>query len=130
MLRRRREIAIHCNPFDYVYPATGKSLSQVGHTKWFNRLLMRVAAKASVDMHSRHGLRRTYASIGAQLGVNVFILKRLMNHRSGASSDITMQYAQQSPETLRDPAETIAQFILRCGREIKSAEVVPISAVA
>jgi integrase len=112
------------NTFDFVFPATGTSPSKAGHVKWFNRLLIRVAQRANVEMQSRHGLRRTFASIGEQLGVGMFTLKRLMNHHSGTSADITMQYAQLSVEALRDPAEKIATFILKCADEIKTAEVV------
>jgi hypothetical protein len=47
-----------------------------------------------------------------------------MNHHSGTSADITMQYVQFSVETLREPAEKIAQFILKCAGELKTADVV------
>jgi integrase len=36
-------------PFDYVFPASGKSPSKAGHVQWFNRLLQRAATKASVE---------------------------------------------------------------------------------
>jgi hypothetical protein len=54
----------------------------------------------------------------------MFTLKRLMNHHSGASSDITLQYAQLSVEALGEPAEKIAQFILKCAGEVESAGVI------
>jgi integrase len=113
------------NPFEFVFPATGKTPSTAGHVKWFHRLLARVAKKAKVEMQTRHGLRRTFASIGEQIGIGTFTLKRLMNHHSGTSADITMQYAQLSVEALREPAEKIAQFILKCAGELESADVVP-----
>jgi integrase len=113
------------NPFEFVFPATGKTPSKAGHVKWFNRLLTRVATSANVDMRTRHGLRRTFASVGEQIGIGTFTLKRLMNHHSGTSADITMQYAQLSVEALREPAEKIAQFILKCAGELESADVVP-----
>ena len=114
------------NPFEFVFPATGKTPSTAGHVMWFNRLLVRVAKKAKVEMQTRHGLRRTFASVGAQIGIGTFPLKRLMNHQSGTSADITMQYAQLSVEALRKPAEQIAQFILKCAGELESADVVPL----
>jgi integrase len=77
-------------------------------------------------MRTRHGLRRTFASVGEQIGIGMFTLKRLMNHQSGTSADITMQYAQLSVEALRKPAEQIAQFILKCAGELESADVVPL----
>jgi integrase len=112
------------NPFDFVFPATGKSPSKAGHVKWFNRLLERASKKANVEMKTRHGLRRTFASVGEQLGIGTYTLKRLMNHHSGTSSDITLQYAQLSVEALRTPAEKIATFILKCAGELESADVV------
>jgi integrase len=119
--------AVGTNSFDFVFPATGKSPSKAGHVKWFNRLLMRVAEKSNVEMQTRHGLRRTFASIGEQLGVGTFTLKRLMNHHLGTSSDITMQYAQLSVEALRKPAEDIATYILKCAGKLESAHIVPFS---
>ena len=53
-----------------------------------------------------------------------FTLKRLMNHHSGTSSDITQQYAQLSVEALRTPSEKIATFILKCAGELESADIV------
>ncbi len=123
-LERRSQGA---TPFEFVFPATGKAPSKAGHIKWLNRLLARVAATAKVEMQTRHGLRRTFASVGEQLGTNTFTLKRLMNHHSGTSSDITMQYAQLSVEALRKPAERIATRILKCAGELASAEIVPLS---
>jgi integrase len=112
------------NLFDFVFPATGKTPSKVGHVRWFNRLLARVAKKAGVEMQTRHGLRRTFASIGEQIGIGMFTLKRLMNHHSGTNADITMQYAQLSVEALREPTEKIANFILKCAGQLESAAVV------
>lgn len=110
-------------PFEYVFPATSKRPSKAGHVNNTNRLLARVAKAASVEMASRHGLRRTFASIGEQIGIGTYSLKRLMNHRSGTSADITAQYAQLSVEALRSPAEKIAEFVLKAAGEMPSAKV-------
>jgi integrase len=109
---------------DFVFPATGRSPSKAGHVMWFNRLLERAATRADVAMRTRHGLRRTFASVGEQLGIGTYTLKRLMNHHSGTSSDITYQYTQLSPEQLRKPVEAISDFILKCAGEIDTAKVV------
>jgi integrase len=119
-----RRAAAGANPFDFVFPATGTSPSKVGYVNWFNRLLNRVGDSTGVEMQTRHGLRRTFASIGEQMGIGMITLKRLMNHHSGAGSDITLQYAQLSVEALRVPAEKIAQFILKCAGEVESAGVI------
>jgi integrase len=113
------------NAFEFVFPATGKAPSMCGHVQWFNRLLARVAKNGKVEMQTRHGLRRTFASVGEQIGIGTFTLKRLMNHHSGTSADITQQYVQFSVETLREPAEKISQFILKSAGELPSADVVP-----
>jgi integrase len=120
-LKRR---ALGTNALDFVFPATGTSPSKAGHVNWFNRLLKRVADSAGVEMRTRHGLRRTFASIGEQIGIGMITLKRLMNHHSGTGSDITLQYAQLSVQALRKPSEKIAQFILKCAGEVESAGVI------
>lgn len=115
--------------FDYVFPASNKGPSTCGHTKYANRLLYRVARESGVNMRSRHGLRRTFASIGEQVAVGTYTLKRLMNHITGTSADITLQYAQLSVEQLREPAERISTFILKCAGVVPSATVTTLHAV-
>lgn len=110
--------------FDFIFGATGTSPSKAGYVKWFNRLLQKVAVESGVEMRSRHGLRRTFASIGEQLGVGMITLKRLMNHHSGTSADITLQYAQLSVEALRDPAEKISRYLLKCAGQVETAEII------
>ena len=108
---------------DYVFPPSCNGSSRWGHIAQGNRLLERVETATGISMHTRHGLRRTFASTGEQVGVGTYTLKKLMNHRTGVSSDITQQYAQLSIEQLREPTERIANKILRLAGVIPSAPV-------
>jgi integrase len=110
--------------FEFVFPASSKRPSKSGHVRYANRLLERVANRAGVEMRSRHGLRRTFASVGESLGIGTFTLKRLMNHTSGASSDITSQYAKLAVEQLRTPVDRIAEFVLKCAGVSESAAII------
>jgi integrase len=109
---------------DFVFPPSCNGPSRWGHTAQGNRLLQRVEVATGIQMHTRHGLRRTFASIGEEVGVGTYTLKKLMNHRTGVSSDITQQYAQLSIEQLREPSDRIANKILRLAGVIPPAPVV------
>ncbi len=59
-----------------------------------------------------HDARRTFATIAELSGVGNYILKRLMNHKSGRSSDVTQGYINLSAEELMEPAKVIEEKIL------------------
>lgn len=60
-----------------------------------------VVTKASGVKFTLHDLRRTFATAGAEVGLSTYILKRLLNHKSGRH-DVTDGYVISSPDMLRD----------------------------
>ena len=54
---------------------------------------------------SLHDLRRTFATVATEIGVPPYLLKKLLNHRSG---DVTEGYVISTSEILRAPMKMIA----------------------
>ncbi|STV22127.1 Uncharacterised protein [Klebsiella pneumoniae subsp. ozaenae] len=61
---------------------------------------------------SLHDARRTFGSIAELVGVGSYILKRLMNHRTMRSADVTQGYLHFSADELREPARAVERAIL------------------
>ncbi|MFQ0831056.1 site-specific integrase [Serratia fonticola] len=59
-----------------------------------------------------HDARRTFGSVAELVGVGSYILKRLMNHRTLRSADVTQGYLHFSADELQEPAKRIEQAIL------------------
>ena len=55
-----------------------------------------------------HDLRRTFATIAAEMGIPPYLLKKLLNHKSG---DVTEGYVISTVEILRNPVQKIAKRI-------------------
>ncbi|EBB2278313.1 site-specific integrase [Salmonella enterica] len=60
-----------------------------------------------------HDARRTFASLAESSGVGSYTLKRLMNHKSGGSSDVTQGYINLPVDELIEPARVIEKKILK-----------------
>lgn len=70
---------------------------------------------------SLHDARRTFGSMAELVGVGSYILKRLMNHRTMRSADVTQGYLHFSADELREPARTVERAILEhAGRAEKN----------
>lgn len=61
---------------------------------------------------SLHDARRTFGSVAELVGVGSYILKRLMNHRTMRSADVTQGYLHFSADELREPARAVERAIL------------------
>lgn len=61
---------------------------------------------------SFHDARRTFGSVAELVGVGAYILKRLMNHRTVRSADVTQGYLHYSADELREPARAVERAIL------------------
>lgn len=59
-----------------------------------------------------HDARRTFGSVAELVGVGSYILKRLMNHKTMRSADVTQGYLHFSADELQEPAKKIEQAIL------------------
>ena len=59
-----------------------------------------------------HDLRRTYATLAESIGVGGYTLKRLLNHRTRRTNDVTAGYVVLSADELQEPAKRVEQSIL------------------
>lgn len=59
-----------------------------------------------------HDGRRTFGTIAELVGVGNYILKRLLNHRTMRSADVTQGYLHFSADELMEPASRIERAIL------------------
>lgn len=59
-----------------------------------------------------HDGRRTFGTVAELVGVGNYILKRLLNHRTMRSADVTQGYLHFSADELMDPASRIERAIL------------------
>ncbi|MDC9613166.1 site-specific integrase [Xenorhabdus khoisanae] len=67
-----------------------------------------------------HDVRRTFGSIAELVGVGSYILKRLMNHKTLRSADVTQGYLHFNADELREPARKIEKAILEHAGIIKN----------
>ena len=87
-----------------------------------SKILAKVNAVAELNIQL-HDLRRTYCSIAESLGVGLYTLKRLLNHRTGRN-DVTAGYTILTADELREPAQRITQKILQAaGRQPADSEI-------
>ncbi|EGK0718805.1 integrase family protein [Salmonella enterica] len=59
-----------------------------------------------------HDARRTFGTVAELVGVGSYILKRLMNHRTMRSADVTQGYLHFGADELLEPATRIERAIL------------------
>lgn len=59
-----------------------------------------------------HDARRTFGTVAELAGVGSYILKRLMNHRTLRSADVTQGYLHFGADELQEPAKKIEHAIL------------------
>ncbi|MGJ3445072.1 tyrosine-type recombinase/integrase [Enterobacter sp. PTB] len=113
ILKRREE---YRNKNDvYVFPAC-----KGGIITDPRRAIRKIVEKTSSGINSGkdpinftcHDARRTFSTIAEHSGVGTYILKRLINHKSGNSSDVTQGYISLPVEELIEPAEKIERKIL------------------
>lgn len=56
-----------------------------------------------------HGLRHTYSSVGALLGINTDIIDKITGHKNGR---MTFRYTHANCESLRNPMNEIANYMI------------------
>jgi integrase len=74
-----------------------------------SRAFANIAERSGVDF-CLHDLRRTYATTAAEIGIDAYTLKRLLNHRTG--NDVTAGYLNLSIDSLREAVQKIENEIL------------------
>ena len=80
-----------------------------GYIDAFNNPLKKVIRNTGIQF-TYHDLRRTFVTIAESLDLSVYALKNLVNHST--SGDITARYIITDVERLREPLESIQNFIL------------------
>lgn len=113
----RRRLALKQDNCDYVFPSVkGKIISDP------RRAIDKIVAATVPDWNPDnlkpiefkcHDARRTFGTVAELAGVGTYILKRLMNHRTMHSSDVTQGYIHFSADELRVPASKIESEILK-----------------
>jgi len=59
-----------------------------------------------------HDARRTYGSAAALCGLDGYLIKRLMNHKTMRSADVTQGYLHFGADELQEHAEKVERYIL------------------
>lgn len=67
-----------------------------------------------------HDARRTFGTVAELVGVGSYILKRLMNHRTLKSADVTQGYLHFGADELLEPATRIERAILEYSGIVES----------
>lgn len=103
----------------FVFPGDGKS----GYLVEPKRQIAKVIEQTALPF-TMHDLRRTFVTIAESLDISAFSVKALVNHKQG--DDVTSGYIQLNVERLRQPMQTITDFMLKSAG-IKAADIVEFS---
>ncbi len=71
-----------------------------------------------------HDGRRTFGTVAELVGVGSYILKRLMNHRTMRSADVTQGYLHFGADELMEPATRIERAILENAGLVESKKAI------
>jgi integrase len=91
-------------PEDYVCPGERPGAPLIGLDKPARRLF----ARAGIDAAGLHSLRRTFASLAAELGCSELLVAALLGHLKGG---VTAAYVIADADPLRAVADRVASFI-------------------
>lgn len=114
VLRRRWDMCGEVSP--YVFPGPSPNKSFHDPKKTIANIELATVPVPNPDglkpiKFRTHDIRRTFASVAALLNINVYTLKRLMNHKS-SRGDVTQNYLSFNADELRKPAELIEHALL------------------
>jgi len=104
----------------FVFPGEGAR----GYLVEPKRQLAKVIEKTGM-LFSMHDLRRTFVTIAESLDISAYTVKALVNHKAN-EQEVTSGYIQLTTERLRQPMQTITDFILKSAGLKQSADVVPL----
>lgn len=100
-----------------------------GIIKEYRHIIERISAATVPDPNSDllkpipfkwHDGRRTFGTVAELVGVGNYILKRLLNHRTMRSADVTQGYLHFSADELMEPATRIERVILEHAGMVES----------
>lgn len=100
----------------YVFPGDGAS----GYLVEPKRQIAKVIAQTGMTF-TMHDLRRTFVTLAESLDISAYSVKALVNHKQG--DDVTSGYIQLNVERLRQPMQTITDFMLKSSG-LKAAGIV------
>ena len=103
----------------YVFPGQGHPGALVEP-----RAGVQWVAKESGVAFTLHDLRRTFITTATGLGVHIYLIKRLVNHK--LSNDVTEGYTIADVEHLRESAQRIADYLQNACGIVPSAEIINI----
>ncbi len=102
------------------------SSNKIGHIVDMRKQM--AAVKNASNVHfSLHDLRRSFITYAESLDISTYAVKRLVNHRTGEQTDVTLGYVGTDIERLRKATQRITDFILMHAKQ-KQGEVVPLYA--
>jgi integrase len=104
---------------EYVFPGTGNGGYIIEPRKQMAKVIETTGIQFTV-----HDLRRTFITIAESLDIAAYALKRLLNHKM--TGDVTAGYIIADVERLRKPMQQISDYLLKCMRVMKSADVTAI----
>ncbi|MDE1487750.1 integrase family protein [Xenorhabdus bovienii] len=111
----RRRLVMKQGEQDFVFPGLRGVIKECRHI--IERISTATVPEPNLDMlqpipFKWHDARRTFGTIAELVGVGNYILKRLMNHRTLRSADVTQGYLHFGADELQEPAKRIEQAIL------------------
>lgn len=116
--RRRKQL--RCDDSPYVFPATkGGIISDPRRV--IDQISQETTQSGTPISFACHDARRTFGSVAELVGVGSYILKRLMNHKTMRSADVTQGYLHFSADELQEPAQRIERAILEHAGLIEKA---------
>lgn len=104
----------------FVFPGSGRA----GHFTEPRYQQQRIVKESGVAFRI-HDLRRTFVTTAERLGVPTYALSALVNHDMGGHP-ITRDYVSIEIERLREPMQTITDYVLKAAGLRASATVMPI----
>lgn len=119
----RRRLKMTAGEHGLVFPGGKGEIKEYRHI--INRISTATVPDNNPDMvqpipFKWHDGRRTFGTVAELVGVGNYILKRLLNHRTMRSADVTQGYLHFSADELMEPASRIERSILEHAGMVES----------
>lgn len=119
----RRRLKMKSGNEDLVFPGAKGIIKEYRHV--IDRISAATVPAPNPDMlqpipFKWHDARRTFGTVAELVGVGSYILKRLMNHRTMRSADVTQGYLHFGADELLEPATQIERAVLEYAGLVES----------
>lgn len=94
--------------------------SKTGHLVNLNNTWLRVRKQAGLEDVRMHDLRHTYASVAVMSGIDPFLLKEIMGHKS---LQTTLRYAHLSDDAVQRAAGSVASKLVAAIRPLTKSNL-------